>query len=311
MITLKKYRIKLMNMFRKLDLFLFISLALPLPVLAANGHYVPGAEGLGAPQVPPPGVYYRGYGVYYDIDGVVDRDGKAFSGGNSGTVMALANRFVWITEQKVLGADYGVEAIFPVQSASLDFDGLGLDTSDSGMGDIFLGPLVLGWHGERWDAVAAAGIWLDTADFDATDPASVGRGHRTGMLTLGGTWHLDAERRWSLSALSRYEIKSEQDDTGITPGDSWLVEWGLGHRLSNGLELGLVGYDAWQLEADGGAASDDKAERHALGLEVGHFWPEIGVGLNGAAYHEYDVRAGSSGVAPEGSLFRVTLTKAF
>lgn len=300
-----------MKSFNKFALPLVMPLALPLPALAANGHYAPGSEGLGGPQVPPPGVYYRGYGAYYDIDDVVDRDGDAIPGSNRGGVTALANRFVWITDKKVLGANYGVETIIPVVRVSLDFDGLGLDTSDSGVGDIFFGPVVLGWHGEQWDAVAAAGIWLDTADFDAADPSSVGKGFRTTMLTLGGTWHVDAERRWSLSALSRYEIKSEQDDTGITPGDSWLVEWALAHRLANGLELGLVGYDAWQLEADSGAASGDKLEKHAVGLEAGYFWPELGLGLSGAAYREYDVKAGSAGVAPEGDLLRVTLTKAF
>jgi hypothetical protein len=29
-------------------------------------------------------------------------------------VTALANRFVWITNYKLLGADYGMEAIVPV-----------------------------------------------------------------------------------------------------------------------------------------------------------------------------------------------------
>lgn len=128
-----------------------------------------------------------------------------------------------------------------MQRTSLDFDGLGVDSSKSDVGDVYVGPVVLGWHGAQWDAVFAAGLWLDTADFDARDPASVGRGHRTSMLTLGGAWHFDAERRWSISALSRYERKSEQDHTNITPGDSWLVEWSLSHKLQSGGEQGQAG----------------------------------------------------------------------
>lgn len=278
---------------------------------ALNGHYIPGVEGIGGATVPPEGLYYRGYAVHYDIRSINDQDGNAIPGDNDGTVNALANRFVWITGHQFLGADYGMEAIVPIQDMSLEFSGLGLDADDSGLGDVFLGPLVLGWHGDRWDAVAAAGVWLDTGDFDATSPASPGKGYRTTMLTLGGTWHFDEERRWSLSALSRYEIKSHQDETNIRPGDSWLVEWVLSHRLSSGLELGLVGYDAWQLESDAASAAGGKAEKHAVGAEAGYFWPDMGLGLRGAFYHEYDVASAGGAPIPEGNLLRLQLTKAW
>ncbi|MBB3139767.1 SphA family protein [Halomonas organivorans] len=283
--------------------------ALSFAAQAANGHYVPGVEGLDGPVVPPPGLYYRGYLVHYDIDSLRDGDGDAVPRRNTGEVNALVNRVVWVSDKRFLGADVGMEAIVPVLHTSLDFNVAGIDESDSGVGDVFLSPLVLGWHGERWDAVAAAGYWFASGDFDADRPASPGKGYGSTMLTLGGAWHLDAEKRWTVSALSRYEIHGEQDDTGITPGDSLTLEWGIGHRLTGGLKLGLVGYDAWQLEADDGVApglANDKAEQHAAGAEVGYFWPSLTLGLNGAYYHEYDNRD-----RPEGDLFRVTLTKRF
>ncbi|MBH8581418.1 SphA family protein [Bisbaumannia pacifica] len=280
--------------------------ALASPASAANGHYVPGVEGLNGAMVPPPGLYYRGYLARYEIDSLRDGGGDAAPGRNRGEVTALVNRLVWITDRQILGADYGVEAILPVVDTSLRFGGVGLDDGDSGLGDLFLSPLVLGWHGERWDAVFAAGQWLDTGDHAADRPASPGKGFDSTMLTLGGAWHLDEARRWTVSALSRYETHGRQSDTGVTPGDSLVVEWGLGHRLASGLTLGLVGYDAWQLEDDSGAASGDKAEQHAIGVEAGVFWPALGLGLNAALYHEYDNRA-----APQGDLLRLTLTQAF
>ncbi|WP_100639050.1 SphA family protein [Marinobacter salexigens] len=275
------------------------------PALAANGHYVPGVEGIGGSAVPPPGVYYRGYLVHYDIDNLRDGQGNKAPGKNTGEVTALANRFIWITDKTFLGANYGMEAIIPLQDTSLNFRGLGVKDSDSGLGDIFIGPVVLGWHGQQWDAVFAAGHWFDTASFDATEPASIGKGYGTTMLTLGGSWHFDPDKRWSFSALSRYEIKTEQDDTDVTPGDSYLIEWALSHRLSNGLDVGLVGYEAWQLERNKGGSAD-KAEKHALGAEAGYFWPNYGLGLNAAFYQEYNNEAG-----PEGALLRVHLTKVF
>jgi hypothetical protein len=276
-----------------------------------NGHYVPGIEGLSAAAAPPEGFYYRGYLMHYDIDSFQDTNGDAAPGNNSGSVNAWAHRFIWMTGQQFLGADYGMEAIVPMLDIELDLDVAGGQRfEDDGLGDVFVGPVILGWHGEQGDATFAAGHWFDTADFEADNPASVGKGYGTTMLTLGGMWHLDAERRWNVSALSRYEIKTEQDVTGITPGDSWLLEWGLGHRLDNGLELGLVGYDAWQLEADDGAATGAKAERHAIGVEAGYLWPAVGVQLKGAAYHEYDAEAGGlKGLESEGDAIRLQLTK--
>lgn len=268
--------------------------------LAVTGHYVPGVEGVKGASVPPAGTYYRGYAVHYDIEQLNDGNGNALPGSNTGSVTALANRFIHITDQKLLGADYGFETIIPIQHASLDF----ADSSDTGVGDIFVGPVVLGWHGQQWDAVFAAGLWLDTGSTD--EPASAGKGYKSTMLTLGGTYYPDPAKSWSFSALSRYEINFD-DDNGVDRGDSLLVEWGLGKRLDNGVELGLVGYDGWQLDDNtGGGAQPGKQQKHALGLEAGYFWPSLGFGLNAAYLDEYKVENG-----PEGGLFRLTLTKVF
>lgn len=279
--------------------------ALGNPSMAANGHYVPGVEGLKGSVVPPPGIYYRGYLVHYDIDALRDDQGTKLPDSNTGSVSALVNRFIWMTDKKILNADYGMEAIIPLQRTSLDFGIAGIDSTERGVGDVFVSPLVLGWHGQQWDAVAAAGIWLDTGEYSSTEPASIGKGFRTTMLTLGGTYYPDAAKSWSLSALSRYEIKSKQDETGITPGDSWLVEWGIGKQLDNGLELGVIGYNSWQLENSKGALAG-KAEKHALGIEGSYFWPSLMLGLNAAYLNEYEVHNG-----PSGDMFRLTLTKVF
>ena len=87
---------------------------------------------------------------------------------------------------------------------------------------------------------------------------------------------------------------------------------GLGHRLNNGLELGLVGYNAWQLEANEEAPTTDKAERHAIGAEAGYLWATAGVILKGAYYHEYDTQAGGlKGLESDGNTLRLQLTKFF
>jgi len=274
----------------------------------AGGHYVPGVEGIMAASVPPPGTYYLGYMVNYSIDQFkAPGSSNDLPGHNTGTVTALANRVAWISPYKVLGADYGMETIVPVLNKSLTINAAGISESKTGIGDIYLGPLVLGWHGANWDAVAAAGFWLDNAGSDT--PASVGNGYRSTMLTGGATFYFDAAKTITASALMRFENNSKMSN-GFKPGNQISLEWGIAKNLGT-VQVGVVGYDQMQTSEDSGTgASTSKSSRHAIGAEVVYPIMSAGVFLKAAAYKEYSAEAGS-GAQPKGSLLRFTFVKAF
>lgn len=274
----------------------------------ADGHYVPGVEGIQAASVPPPGMYYLSYLVDYNI-GQFKAPGSStdLPGHNTGTVTALANRFVWITSNKVLGADFGVEAIVPVLNKSLTINAASISESKSGMGDVYLGPLVLGWHGANWDAVAAGGFWLSNAS--SNSPAAVGNGFRSTMLTGGATYYFDAAKTITASALMRFENNSKMS-SGFKPGNQVSLEWGIAKNLGT-VQVGVVGYDQMQTSHDSGpGATNSKSSRHAIGAEVVYPIMSAGVFLKAAAYKEYSAKAGS-GPQPKGNLLRFTFVKAF
>lgn len=277
-------------------------------VAQAGGHYVPGVEGIQAASVPPPGNYYLGYLVDYNINELrAPGSSNTIPGYNKGTVTALANRFVRITSTKLLGADYGYELIVPVIRKSLTFNAAGISDTGSGVGDVFLSPLVLGWHGSNWDAVAAAGLWLDNASSDK--PGSPGNGYKSTMLTAGGTYYFDATKSWSGSALLRFETNSTMSND-FKPGNQVTMEWGIGKALG-AVQVGLVGYDQWQTSNDSGpGATSDHAERHAVGAEVVYPLMDKGVILKAAYYDEYSAKGGSNPQA-KGSTLRFTFVKAF
>jgi hypothetical protein len=257
--------------------------SLLLPPTANAGHYTPGVEGILASAVPGPGVYYKGYAVHYNAD-----DFAGAPGNNEATVNAIANRLIWVTEHKILGGDLAFETIIPVVHTKLTLAG---DTnSDWGIGDIFLGT-VLGWHGERWDTVAGLGVWTQTGQDDK--PSDPGLGYTETMLTLGANVYLNDTRDIAFNVLTRTSFADDNRD------DEFLLEWALSKQLDSGLDLGLVGYDRWQLE--GG-----DQEKHGIGAEVGYFWPQAMTGLNIAAYKEYDAAQDF-----EGYQLRATLTKVF
>ena len=275
----------------------------------ADGHYVPGIEGVKAPSVPPAGNYYIGYAINYDINALkAPGSSDDIPGSNKGSVTAIAHRFVHITDKKILGADYGVEAIVPMLQKDFNFQAAGYDQSKSGVGDVFLSPLILGWHGNMWDAAAGAGVWLDSAD--SKELASPGNGYQGTMLTAGATRYLTSDKKVSAAALMRYEINGKTD-TGVDPGDQISLEWGVGKTVRDGLDVGLVGYDQWQVTDDKGTAlTGNKSSKHAVGVEGSYLVKSLGGFVKAAYYDEYKVEAGN-GAAPSGQLLRINFVKPF
>jgi len=258
-----------------------------LPLVANAGHYTPGVEGIRASVVPGLGLYYKGYAVHYNADEL-----SGLSGDNEATINAVANRLIWVTQSEVLGGNLAFETIIPVIHTDLSISTPGGIVADDklGIGDIFLGTVV-GWHGERWDTVAGIGVWTETGQDD--DPADPGMGYTETMLTLGTNIYLNDTRDIAFNILSRTSFADDDRD------DEFLIEWALSKQLSSGMEVGLIGYDRWQIE--GG-----NQEKHALGAEVGYFWPQAMTGLNFAAYNEYDANEDFEGIQ-----LRATLTKVF
>lgn len=255
------------------------------PLALQAGQYVPGIEGVKSAVVPPPGVYYRGYAVHYDAN-----NSEGLPPDSSVKVDALAHRLIWVTETEVLGGNLGFEAILPMVRTDLDIGNGIVRDKQTGLGDLFVGSLI-GWHGDRWDAVAAAGIWNATGK--SSEPADPGKGYTEVMLTLGGNVYLNDAKDVSLSLLSRYEIADKS-----SVNDELVVEWGLGKSYGL-MDLGLVGYSRW--DVDGG-----DAEIHAAGVSAGYFWPQIMMGVDAGIYKEHSVKEGF-----EGTKFRVALTKVF
>ncbi|MEO5347494.1 MAG: transporter [Magnetococcus sp. YQC-9] len=287
-------------------------LALGSDALAAGeaGHYVHGVEGIKAASLPPPGVYWRWYNVYYGASKLKDQGGNNQPVGLDLDVFATVNRLIWITNHKLLGADYGLDVIVPLVNTDLDMKnvGGGLDFDKFGVGDITIEPLLLSWHGGQWDAAAAVGGYLPTGRYDKLNPASPGKDFYTLMFTLGGTWYPDAEKLWSMSLLSRYEIHSKKDQTDLRLGDDFHFEWGIGRKVHDLVELGVAGYAQWQVSDDKGSAAVGNPAVHdrvfGIGPEVSVTVPFLKGVLSLRGVKEFDAVD-----RPQGSVVTLTLTK--
>lgn len=141
---------------------------------------------------------------------------------------------------KVLGGYLGTDVVVPLVYRSLESGKF--DNSSFGLGDIFA-EATLSWHLKQFDFCIGAGEWMPTGESAPKPTTRAGLGFWTTMFTLGGTWFVDSNRTWSVSALNRYEVNNtDQPGTDTTTGDAWTIEWGLGKAFNKTISAGVVGY---------------------------------------------------------------------
>jgi len=270
------------------------------PAQQNTGHYVNGVEGLKAASLPPfPGWYYRVYNAYYHAGRNATPTGLSAPIGFNVDVFASVHRLIWLSDFEIFGGQYGADIAVPLINTDLQITGVPLSASDFGVGDVYVEPFLLAWHGPRYDTAVALATYVPIGDFSATNPASPGKDMWTFMPTFGGTYYLTPERDWSISALGRYEWHTEIGNTGIKPGNDFHLEWGLSHTVPTKAavwDLGVAGYCQWQVNNDSGPGASPNRDRvFAAGPEIDVFLPDREFIVQGRLLWEFGARDRSEG----------------
>ena len=300
--------------------FLILGLVLiagsPVQAATMGSHYPFGGEGVLAGSGPPPGFHYRGYLTVTNPTTLKDDNGDDLDIGFDADVLATVHRFLHVTKKQFLGANYAYEVVVPIVEKDVSIEALGVSDSKSlSLGDVFFEPLALIWNRARWDATLTLGVYAPTGEYDSQKVASPGLGYWSGMLTLGGTVFFDDHRSLSLSAMTRTLIHTEQDETKVTPGSEFVVEYGLGKEIGINEKLsirpGICGTAYWQIEDDSddgpGTVANERKEAYALGAEMNFFWlPPKLLQLNIRVLREFGAKNTS-----QGSQVCLTLTKSW
>ncbi len=275
---------------------------LAAPVLTQaqpTAHYVPGSEGLKAATLPPPGLWLRDYNWFYYADHVNNPQGDR-AVNQTAILYANVPRVLWITDVKLLDGYLGVDALLPLVYKDLK----GVD-STFGVGDVFFEGS-WSWHLKQWDLALAAGVWAPTGNFDMNNPTSPGNGYWGEMLTAGATWYPDEAKKWSISALNRYEFNQEQEDTDITIGQAYTVEGGISYAVTKTIDVGAIGYYQQLVTGNKGSGNSGRNRVAAVGPEVSVFFPDIMLGIS--LRYAYEFLAENR---LQGNTVMLTLTKKF
>ncbi|HUW34944.1 MAG TPA: transporter [Planctomycetota bacterium] len=221
-----------------------------------------GVEDIFTGYLPPPGFHLLNYVLYYDGTSIRDDKGEKIPGANA-TVIAEAVRLLYMPKDvQILGGRPGWHVIVPFIHKDLELPG-GYAKSFSGMGDMYVSPIIIGWDFPEPNFHVAAGIdvIMPTGEYDRSNlittmgpyPINPGIGshHWTFEPVLAVT-KIFGESGIVLDAKFMYDIHTEEPDTDITTGDQFHTDFAATMPVSTTvpLRVGANGYYFQSLEQD-------------------------------------------------------------
>jgi len=281
-----------------------------------KGQWVPGQYGLNAGVVPDPGFTYMNMAMNYSAGQLNDSNGNRLPN-LSGTYSFWVdeNIFMFVPNKKILGGYFAPYADMNLANGNLvaEITGTSLSTTGGGAGlaDTFVVPLNFGWHLSRLDFNAAYGFFAPTGRYTAGASDNVGSGYWGNTILSGTTFYITKDKGTSANLFIDWEDHGQKTTalgTKETPGQAFTTEWGFGQilPLKKGstdqlLQLGFVGYDQWQVSANGGTIGSVQASRlpyysaHALGFQTNYIAMKDGLNFFFKYYDEVSAKAHTKG----------------
>jgi hypothetical protein len=178
----------------------------------------------------------------------------------------------------------------------------------------------MGWHFQkRVDFVVGYAFTAPTGRYTAGASNNVGSGYWGNNITSGTTLYITKNQATTANLATDWEIHGQKTVASpvsgqlskITPGQAFTDEWGIGQILpikknfSQLAQLGLVGYDQWQVSSDGGnyliAGIPVAASRvpyysvHGIGFQANYILPAKNFVAFFKYYDEYSAKARPKG----------------
>jgi hypothetical protein len=245
-----------------------------------RGVYPLGLSAINSGVSAAPGFTYSNAFLFYARDEEKGADGEVIATGEQSVLLDM-NTVIWASSEKIaaLGdARFSSAATLPIANNSLSSSAQGAISGGGGAGDLYLQPIILGWQRERADIRAILGVLAPTGRFTAGAKDNVGNGYWTPVIASGQTFYLSADRATTLSLFEMYEFHTTQEGTQIRPGETFDLDYSVMRAFSaygeSRLQVGLIGYGAWQTTAKTGPGitATQEAQRYRVNA--------AGVGMN-------------------------------
>lgn len=258
------------------------ALLAPMAAFAAEGGQSPYQKGYTdslAGIVPPyPGLYTRNDTLYYSGEGDASVLGGRVALGIDIETVANVSAFTYVTDKHFLGGQYAFSVAIPFATAEMGATvsgplGGSLSVSDdaTGLGDIIVAPVVLGWHNGKVHSNASLSVYLPAGEYKDGDLVNLSKNYVSLQAQTAVTW-MDPESGWAVSGAVTYLINGENQATDYETGDLLHFD-GAVTKAFGKWRLGAVGYAMVQVEGDSGAGAqlgDFKSQVYGLGPFVSY-----------------------------------------
>jgi hypothetical protein len=290
-------------------LFVFLVLGSTSYISAQQrGQYVPGQYGLnaGLGLQPDPGFTFLNMTINYSADSLKNANGNSVPITGIYGFWAVENMFFYASPANILGGRFVSMASLNTANASATADfapvQFGINAAGEGMGDTWVQPVNLGWHFNRLDTWVGYAFVAPTGKYFPLASNNTGSGYWGNNFATGTTFYLTKTKGTQLNLATNWEFHGQKRDTNITPGQAFTDEWGLGQilplkkDLSSLLQLGVVGYDQWQVSANKGLTSVlPYYSMHAIGFQSNFIAPPKALTLFFKYEPEYLAKATTRG----------------
>jgi hypothetical protein len=272
------------NSFRSIVLVLATLVAAPA-YAQLNGENLLGDMGVKSGTQPHPGFYVANIYYRYFTDSIKGPDGEPVlfdpTRAGSQTIHAATPLVIYVSPKKFIGAHYGMMAVMPFASGSLEAPGLDLsEKASTGPSDLYVMPVQLGWHLKRADAIAGVAFFAPTGRHAAGASDNLGKGMWSYEVSGGTTVYLDKQRTFSVATTASWETHSKKEGEvriedvtvrDVKVGQLVTLEGGVGKSFLHGTaSLGVAYYGQWKVSSDEMAFSvpfphlADSVERHRV-----------------------------------------------
>jgi len=273
-----------------------------------KGDDIPGFLGLHSGTQAPPGLYVGNVAWVYPTDTIKDNNGNTV-GRQRGQLTSTADVILidLVTNYKVFGAEVGFQAAVPFIKNRLEFNSLDVSTSFA-FTDMFISPIVLGWHRKRADIMAGYNLYIPTGRFSAGGNNNTGLGMWGNEFFVGPTIYLDQKKLWSVAGTFALEFHTNKKGTNINVGDMATIQGGVGrtfYRMVGGpipeiFNVGAAYYAQFKVTGDSGsdippALRGFRDRVFGLGPEFNVFFPAPRITLLVRYEPEFGARFRSQG----------------
>src|SRR5215469_10428014 len=245
-----------------------------------RGVYPLGLSAINSGVSAAPGITYNNSFLFYARDEQRGGGGEVIATGQQAVLLDM-NTFLWASEQPIaaLGnARFSSAVTIPIANNSLSSSTQGAISGGGGLGDIYFQPVILGWQQDRVDIRGIVGVLAPTGKFTAGAKDNVGNGYWTPVIASGQTFYLAADKATTISLFEMYEFHTTQSGTQIRPGETFDLDYSVMRAFTfyaeSRLQVGVIGYGAWQTTAKTGPGITpaEEAQRYRVNA--------LGVGMN-------------------------------